>query len=392
MRLSRGVSRLAVEYFPADHLGYGRMGLQVHHGLERAGVQVDTDVLTSSADTVLFIKIPPLAKRWRSVQRPVIWTMYETTEVPVEFRDLDDFATVVVPCEANREAFSRWHPNVHTVPLAVDSRWKYRRPLVDGRFTVFASGSEKRKGLDLACEAFVKAFPGNRDVRLVLKTPTDMTFGLPSDPRFERVSGFLSAAEEVELYESANVYVGLSRGEGFGMMPLQAIVQGTPTVLSSGHGHAEFERFGIPVSTTLVEASEYRLYGDAGCWWESDVDDAVDKLRWVYDNYDAAVAEAAKNARKAKKQFTWDNTVAKLLTVLGDLGVVGDDPGIARRRLGDVPIVVTADVRADIGPHRVELQQGVEAWVHPDVKRVLRDNGVVTDESWHDVRIRRSGS
>jgi len=382
------VSRLAVEYFAADHLGYGRMGLQVHAALERAGVQVDTDALGSAATTALFIKIPPLVKRWRVKQRPVIWTMYETTEVPVEFRDLADFDLVVVPCEANREAFARWHPNVVSVPLGVDARWRYRFPVVDGRFRVLASGSEKRKGLDVACEVFRKAFPNNDDVELVLKTPTQMTFGLPTDPRFTFVTGFISAQEEVELYASANVYLGLSRGEGFGMMPLQAIVQGTPTLLSAGHGHAEFQHLGIPVDTDLVEATEYRLYGEAGCWWEPSVDDAVDKLRDVYNRWQHHVAMASKNARKAKKQFTWDNSARKLLEVLGELGEV-EGSQVQHRRYGDVPIVVSRNVCADIGPHRVVLQAGVEAWVAPDVKRVLRDNGVVTDESWHDVRMRR---
>ena len=386
------MSCLAVDYYAADHLGYGRMGMQVHDGLLRAGVRVDTDVLASDAGTVLFIKIPPLAKRWRSGQRPIIWTMYETTEVPVEFRDLDDFETVVVPCEANREAFARWHGNVHSVPLAVDERGRYRRPRVDGPFKVFASGSEKRKGLDVACEVFQKAFPGNNDVRLVLKTPTDMTFGLPSDVRFERVTGFLSSWREVQLYASANVYLGLSRGEGFGMMPLQAIVQGTPTLLSSGHGHAEFQHYGIPVDTELVEATEYRLYGEAGCWWEPSVDDAVDKLRDVYNNYESHVAVATYNAMHASEEFTWDTTVARLLDVLGPLPEYEGDGGIRRRRLGDVPVVTSHRVVADIGPRHIEFEAGQEYWTHPDVKRVLRDAGYVTDDSWHDVRIRREAS
>lgn len=382
--------RLAVDYFAADHLGYGRMGLQVHAGLDRAGVQVDTDVVGSSAETVLFIKIPPLAKRWKLGQRPVIWTMYETTECPVTFRDLDDFEMVLVPSDQNREAFGKWHDRVFTVPLAVDDRWRYRRPSVDGRFTVLASGSEKRKGLDLACETFVKAFPNNNDVRLLLKTPTDMTFGLPSDPRFERVSGFLSSLDEVRLYASANVYLGLSRGEGFGMMPLQAIVQGTPTVLSSGHGHAMFEHFGLPVATKVVEASEYRLYGEAGGWWESDVDDAVDKLRDVYNNYDSHVRRSAAQAMVAAEQFTWDNTVERLLDVLGPLVSYEGDGGLCRRSYRDVPIVVNSPVTANIGVWNVAYEPGVEYWGNPEIKRVLRDAGYVTDDSWHDVRMREA--
>lgn len=382
------MSTLAVEYFPADHLGYGRMGLQMHRALERAGVDVTTDSLDGTAGTALYIKIPPLCKKWLEGQRRIIWTMYETTEVPTEFRDLHEFDMVVVPCEANREAFSRWHDNVVTVPLAVDDRWRYRKPVVDDMFTVLASGSEFRKGLDLACDVFKKAFPNNNDVRLLLKTPTQMTFWLPTDSRFQHVTGFLTAQQEVDLYASANVYLGMSRGEGFGMMPLQAIVQGTPTLMSAGHGHAMFEQFGIPVETSLVPAVEYKLYGEAGDWWLPDVDDAVDKLRDVYDRYTHHVAAAKKNALKAAKQFTWDRSAELLLSHIGPFGAYTGSGKVYVPQPKDVWVVAKVAVNADIGPYRVHIAEGEGRWVPPDVKRVLRDADAITEDSWHDWRQR----
>ena len=384
------MSRLAVEYFGADHLGYGRMGLQVHAALERAGVDVTMDSLDGTADTQLSIKIPPLCKRWLDGQRRIIWTMYETTECPAEFRDLHEFDQIIVPCDANFEAFSKWHDNVHVVPLAVDDRWQYRKPVLGDKFTFLASGSEYRKGLDVAAAAFIAAFPGRDDVELVMKTPTTRLHGLPSDPRFRFVDGFISAEEEVELYASANCYVGLSRGEGFGMMPLQAIVQGTPTILSSGHGHGMFEQYGVPVETRLEPADHYRLYGEAGEWWEPSLDDAVDKMRDVVDNYTVHVRRATKNAKTAGRLFTWDATVERLLDVIGGFG-----PYTGSGQVREVtPLMVTVEVNkpivADIGQYHIDYKPGVEYWCHPDVKRVLRDAGYVDTDKWHDFRMRRA--
>lgn len=384
------MSTLAVEYFPADHLGYGRMGLQVHAGLLRAGVQVTTNSLDKTADTCLSIKIPPLCKRFLDGQRRMLWTMYETTECPAEFRDLHEFEQIIVPCQANFEAFSKWHDNVAVVPLAVDDRWQYRKPVLGDKFTFLASGSEYRKGLDVAAQAFIKAFPGRDDVALVLKTPTTRLHQLPSDPRFRLVDGFLSAEAEVELYASANCYVGLSRGEGFGMMPLQAIVQGTPTLLSAGHGHAEFQKYGIPVDTVLQTADHYKLYGEAGDWWEPVLDDAVDKMRAVVDNYDAEVRKASRNAQIAGRLFTWDATVDRLLDVIGDYGPYTGSGKVCKTSPLMVTVYVNKPIKADIGKYSIDYQPGVEYWCHPDVKRVLRDAGYVADGSWHDFRMRRA--
>lgn len=374
---------IAVSYWDMDHEGYGRMGREIHFAFERLGVEATADVMDGSADTVLFCKIPPQAKQWLEGQRPLMFTMFETTVWPVLFRDMHMFDTVFVPCEANRVAASEWHDNVHVVPLAVDKRWRLRKPSISGRFRIMSSGSQMRKGLDLTQQAFLEAFGNNDDVELVLKTPHKSQVPILNHPRISQVNGVLSAEDEVALYESANIYLGLSRGEGFGMMPLQAIVQGTPTIMSAGHGHDMFAKYATTVETTLVPAVNYDMYGVCGDWWESDVDDAVDKLRWVYDNYDSHVAAAAKNARKAAKEFTWDNTAQKLLDVIGDHGPYQGSGQVQFPEWRHVAIEVTSPINADIGPYRIEYVPGVRYWAHPSVKQSLRDAGFISDEVWN---------
>jgi hypothetical protein len=380
---------VAVSYIDLDAEGYGRMGREIFFAMQRMGVEVTDDLFDGSADTVLFCKIPTMAKSWLEGQRRTILTMFETTVWPVAFRDLHEFETVFVPCHANKQAVDEWHDNVHVVPLGIDDRWEYRKPKVDGRFRIFTSGSQYRKGLDLACEAFKKAFPHNNDVELVLKTPHGFQtmYGnqipLPSDNRFTRVQGVLSAEDEVELYKSANIYFGMSRGEGFGMMPLQAIIQGTPTIISAGHGHAMFSKYASTVDTTLVPATSYDMYGEAGDWWEPSVDDAVDKLRDMYNNYDKWVRKTRTYAKKAKLEFTWENTATKLLNLIGDHGPYEGPRTVQYPDFHEVQIQVTQPIRADIGLIHVDFTPGNDYWVLPHVKQALRDAGFINDRVWN---------
>jgi glycosyltransferase involved in cell wall biosynthesis len=367
------------------------MGLELYAACQRAGVQMSAHATDGDATTVVHVMIPPMVKGWLDGQRPIIFTMYETTDCPAQFRSLQDFEQVLVPCEANVEAFSRWHPNVKRVPLGVDPKvWKQTARPDGGPFTFLTSGSEPRKGADVTAAAFRAAFPNDPDVRLLVKFPTSSPVSLPNDPRIQVVGGYLGHDEELALYASAHCYVGLSRGEGFGMMPLQAMAQGCPTILTDAHGHAEFAKYGLPVGFTLVPAASYMRYGEAGDWWEPSFDDAVEQMRHVRDNYDKELRRAVSNGKKVRAEFTWDRSAEQLLDAVGRdrlTPYTGSCAGRKRTEL-NVPVQVKSKVNPDIGNASYRFEPGVEYWVPANVKDVLRQAGYVTDESWQDWRYR----
>jgi hypothetical protein len=369
-----------------EHTGYGRMSVEVARALTSIGVNVTRD----PAADVLFCTVPPLCRAWLAGQRLHLLTMYETTKVPTEFRNLVDFDTIFVPCEENRRAFADWHPNVVRVPLGIDPiRWRWRPRPTSGPFTILTSGHEYRKGADLAVQAFLRAFAGVPEVRLIVKMPKPLEwFKAPADPRVQMVTGYLSAGEEVDLYASAHVYLGLSRGEGFGMMPLQAIAQGCPTVMSGCSGHTEFATYASAiVGCDLEPAIHYTLYGEAGDWWEPRVDEAVDALRDVYANYTGHQAAMWLASIEARERFTWNRTAMQIVDRIGPLGPYEGSGETRRRREALFPIQVTRHVQAEIGPHTIDYHPGTEYWNTADVKRVLHDAGYILDGTYDDPRM-----
>lgn len=382
-------THLCLPHIPMPHLGYGRAGVELYAACERAGVSMSRNAFDGDAELVVSLMPPRMVKQHLQGQRRWLFTMYETDPVPVEFRELSHFETVLVPCEANRESFAEHHADVRVVPLGIDpNRWVLTDRPSDGPFTFLTSGSEIRKGADVVIAAFQKAFCVSDKVQLLVKFPEKSDVEVPNDSRIKVVSGYMAANDEISLYASAHCYVGVSRGEGFGMMPLQAMAQGCPTILTDAHGHAGFARFGLPVSTRMVPAADYMCRGEKLLWWEPSLDETVEQMRHVFNNYERELLRARKNSARVRKQFSWDAAATALLDTIGVESLrryTGNgEPTQAPVRM--VPLVVNRDVQPNIGSVQYSFAKNREYWVPLGVKEVLWESGYLPDSSWHDDR------
>lgn len=382
-------------------MGYGRMGVYLAKCMREQGVTVYDSLADAPCNTdtsnlpleftgertagvsnvVCWVSVPTHARGWWEGQVPVIATMWEATKLPESFREnLHEFDTVIVPSEHNLELFSRYHKNVKYVPLGVDpDRWHFRaRKSPTTRFNFLIGGSGQRKGTDLAVKAFRAAFPdgswGDGPVPyLVMKQPKPEDF---YGPRIERVTGRLSGEAEADLYAEAHCYLQPSRGEGFGLQPLQAIAQGLPTILTNAHGHTSFAKHGMGIGSKLIPAG-YFIYGDSGEWWEPDLDELVDSMRWVYDNYAEATDRARFGSKAVLTDFTWAKATDNFLDAIGRDRLTpyqGSGKWIEpASRLYSV--VTNCDHVADIGGTIYIFKKGEERFLPADVKRIMFEAG-----------------
>jgi glycosyltransferase involved in cell wall biosynthesis len=408
---------LTLLHVQSGAIGYGRLGVELHKALEAKGVDVydglefppeirakmsEGDLLvadgrrTKKTNAVGWVSVPTHARGWHEGQWPFVFTMWEATWLPESFRDsLHNFPMIVVPSMHNVELFGEYHDNVRYCPLGIDpDKWAFTERRSGPTFDVLVGGSGGRKGLDVAITAFAKAFPegswGDGPVpRLILKSPkanlglpddlrNDLPF--PSSDRLTIISGRLPPEDEVVLYQTAHVYLQPSRGEGFGLQPLQAIAQGLPTVLTDAHGHEAFAHLGWPVGHDLVKAG-YFIYGDHPDmkWWEPKVDDIVDHLRAIYDDYEGAKAIAARASDEARREFTWERTADHFLDAL-------DGAHLAEPKMTGgwfVPETKLYHVRvnrpwaADIAGVHYRFDEGKDYYELSDIKRILFEGGIL---------------
>ncbi len=234
---------------------------------------------------------------------------------------------LVVPCRHNAEVFESCGVRVPitTIPYGLDTEhWPYfNRPERD-LFTVVLFGDlTSRKGPLEAVRAFQRAFPQSQydDVRLILKSQ-HMHFGagsavpVLSDGRVSFINDTWTRPQLLEFVNQADCFIWPSRGEGFGLPPLQALLTGCPVLTTTHTGMQEW--FNPKYAHAIQDAgtSEAPLYGN---WIDPDVDSAVDGLRYIYENRTAALRKAKAGAAYVRREFSLSSFAQRIAAYMETL-------------------------------------------------------------------------
>lgn len=400
-----------------EEIGYARTGSFIAAELAQRGVRIwdddnrppTTDAQRKSAmkkvnegregspeptNAICWVSVPTHASGAFQGQYKAILTMWEAMTLPESFRDtIHEFDLLMVPSWQNLELFSKYHDNVKLVTLGVDpSTWYYSPPpKVHTTFDFLISGRGTRKGCDVAYEAFQTVFGKwwefDDDLRPRFKGPLDKPapqlimkslkgHGEYYAPGIKHVTGKLEAGDENELYRRAHCYLQPSRGEGFGLQPLQALAVGRPTILTAAHGHESYAHLGIGISSEPTKA-DYFIYGDAGEWWEPNFEEVCEAMWDVYENYDVHAEKAKASAAEIAKNWTWAQTTDQFLEAFGgELSKpytgngtwVNTEPHLYR-------IVLLEDHVSHAAGVTREFIAGQEYWDLADIKRILFDAG-----------------
>jgi glycosyltransferase involved in cell wall biosynthesis len=256
--------------------------------------------------------------------RRVLYSVWERTSLDdVEARALNQFGQVWTACQANAEMLrvSGVSPRkIHVFPIPyfpddplIQMRNRVRKPGVPRFYHI--GKWEPRKGQDQILRAFMRAFkPG--EAHLILKTMTlrqpiqDYTQGpveevdkiIKTDPvvqkngwenellgrsdagwsqSIEIVTRFLAPADMMKLHEFGDIYVSLSRGEGFDMPAFDARLAGNLMVYTPSGGQPDFAGSSdeqVPLTGT-VPCHPFYGWHAAARYFDFDVDAAVLAMR-----------------------------------------------------------------------------------------------------------------
>jgi len=182
-----------------------------------------------------------------------------------------------------------------------ENRW---RPQERDEFVVVTWGMlhSRKSGLEMV-DVFKAAFPPDKypDCRMKLKTIGGVMGDLPAgsyrpdDERVEVISADWLPEQLVRFAQSGDVMLYLSRGEGCGRPPREAMAMGLPLICADNSGMRPVCRAEY---MSPIETKEWTTAKIGGKWAEPDWDQAVEALRWHYEQREKA-------REKAQRGMDW---------------------------------------------------------------------------------------
>jgi autotransporter strand-loop-strand O-heptosyltransferase len=181
-----------------------------------------------------------------------------------------------------------------------------------------------RKGIKESIEGFLKAFPDNPNVELLINVenpfPVDgmnsteerlKHYGL-EDSRI-KILKFLDRKQYISLLQNADVFISCARAEGWNLPLIESLACGTPSIYSKCSGQLEFtEEKGLGVKIIGEEPAtngkgltyEQNIPGN---FYKPDFEDLVDKIKDSYNNWDIWKKWHLERSRYIREKFSWKN-------------------------------------------------------------------------------------
>jgi len=329
--------------------GYGYASSKISSGLTREGLPLvktedilrsgifdEYDLLVSENDGIQFVPTPKFGNQDIMINNclPVDYKLgdcynigfsyWETTKIPSSWvprlNDCDEvWTTSEWACGVFKE--NTGHENVRSFKLGIESQYFYPSESVpDGPFTFLHVGSPStRKNTQMAFDAFLKTYGSNKDFKLIIKSigPPDARFTdgvmnlgpVSSHNRVEVIDYEISEEDLGELYRSVHCLIYPTMGEGWGMIPFNSIGCGTPTICTNATSCEEYAELSVPLDFKWSDKGMAGIYNCGGKWAEPSMDDLMDKMIYVVNNYEEVKRHTLKGATIIHKEYSWNSVV-----------------------------------------------------------------------------------
>ena len=318
------VSFYTVESNLKTNNGYGYAGSLIRDSLTELGHTVKFNDRT--ADVQLNFCQPTLYSKFNN-QYTIGYTPWESSSLPKGWKralnSVNEVWTTSTKCREwfESEGIKR---DIYVYEHGIEPIWslKKRNPQKKLRF-LHVGEPAPRKGGQMALDAFIRAFGIREDVSLTIKAHRHSTvrvfashvnrggprsiLGLPHEvyKNVTVINDSLSTDELVALYHSHDVLVYPSWGEGFGLIPLQALATGMPTMCTGAWApYSEFlNELDIP---SRIHSSPWPDM-HPGMMYEPDFNELVDMYRDVYSRFSYFSELFFEQADDVHDRFNWKN-------------------------------------------------------------------------------------
>ena len=354
-----------------------------------------------NAEVAMFVGFPRQSEKVLQAHGRVVGVyVCEGDIIPTTWvRQCNQHAAIVVPSNYCRDAFvnSGVEVPVVVVPHGVDHHYQQMSDVAkETAFTflaVFAMNPYwPRKGVEELLAAWRMFHEAHPRAQLQIKTnPHPDIHHWESLPNVTWITGRYSSLEIVRLYNAAHAHVHASRGEGFGLTPLESLSCGTPVVVPFHTGMLEY----------VDESRDVRIHTDGTRVDFGTYDNSVGRLfhitaEDVFAGMERCHAEWQVRATKAKafdpEPWRWHSVLAALPDVVRTAMGAPTNTSIVSTALQPVaeakarrvpsPKTHSRDLRLYLSPQQAKAYEQDPTGLG-EVVRGLAENMPVTDRPDH---------
>lgn len=304
--------------------GYGNAGFNIVTSLQANGYEVQFQDRTAPVN-INFVQ--PEYYEFISPYN-IGYTPWESTKVPelwkYPIKECDEFWTTSEWC---RQVFEDNGIKVDKVlHHGVGDEWiaHKRKPRDKIRFLHVGEPAPRKNGQQVL-NVFYKLFGSREDVSLTIKAHHHSTLRI-----YDRMGSIVAAPEMlnnvnvireqisndamVSLYWSHDALVYPSAGEGFGLIPLQALATGMPTICTGAW--APYANYLGPLALDSRLVDSPWDFGHPGQVYEISDDELADKMLYTVNNYDQLSTNFMTQAPLVQKDYNWRKVVREAFAPL----------------------------------------------------------------------------
>jgi autotransporter strand-loop-strand O-heptosyltransferase len=265
------------------------------------------------------------------------YNVWESTKYSEKFfNQLLTLDELWVPTEWQKEiSIKQGYPEnkIFVIPEGVDGKIFKPNPKLKSpkKFQFIIVGRwDYRKGIKESIEGFLKAFPDNQDVELLLNVenpyPTDgmnsteerLKYHNLEDDRI-KILKFLNRKQYIKLLQNANVLISCAKAEGWNLPLIESLACGTPSIYTKCSGQLEFTKSkGLGVEILGEEKAGENIPGN---FYAPDLNDLVEKIKDSYNNYNIWEKWHLNRSKEIREEYSWKNQAIKAHTRLQQINI-----------------------------------------------------------------------